>query len=198
MISGTVIQIRGPIVEIAVPPVRLTPNGQSTFWSKRAVLARPGIALHLRSLTFPSRCPAVSLVQRKSILTLRSRPCPPVSHTPSNPSPCLSADPATDLRRLFAGSNWNAPVSPGFPVRTAAGEWMIPVIIDLPYMRCSPASKRQHSRRKSATSSAPHWWWQVTIRRTISQASDRIHLRCSTSGVKSSGQHDYDRLIASV
>lgn len=41
---GTVIQIRGPIVEIAVPPVRLTPNGQSTFWSKRTVLARPGLA----------------------------------------------------------------------------------------------------------------------------------------------------------
>lgn len=41
---GTVIQIRGPMVEIAVPPVRLTPNGQSTFWSKRTVLARPGIA----------------------------------------------------------------------------------------------------------------------------------------------------------
>jgi hypothetical protein len=40
----TVIQIRGPMVEIAVPPVRLTPNGQSTFWSKRTVLARPGIA----------------------------------------------------------------------------------------------------------------------------------------------------------
>jgi len=41
---GTVIQIRGPMVEIAVPPVRLTPNGQSTFWSKRTVLAPPGIA----------------------------------------------------------------------------------------------------------------------------------------------------------
>lgn len=41
---GTVIQIRGPMVEIAVPPVRLTPNGQSTFWSKRDVLALPGIA----------------------------------------------------------------------------------------------------------------------------------------------------------
>jgi hypothetical protein len=41
---GTVIQIRGPMVEIAVPPVRLTPNGQSTFWSKRAVLALPRIA----------------------------------------------------------------------------------------------------------------------------------------------------------
>jgi len=41
---GTVIQLRGPMVEIAVPPVRLTPNGQSTFWSKRTVLARPGHA----------------------------------------------------------------------------------------------------------------------------------------------------------
>jgi len=41
---ATVIEIRGPMVEIAVPPVRLTPNGQSTFWSKRDVLALPGIA----------------------------------------------------------------------------------------------------------------------------------------------------------
>lgn len=66
-------------------------------------------------------------------MTLHPRPCPPVSNSSTNPSPCLSTDPATDLRRLFAGSNWNAPGSPGFPVRTAAGEWMIPVIIDLPY-----------------------------------------------------------------
>ncbi len=41
---GTVIQIRGPMVEIAVPPIRVAPNGQSTFWSKRAALALPGIA----------------------------------------------------------------------------------------------------------------------------------------------------------
>lgn len=32
---GTVIQIRGPMVEIAVPPTTLTPNGQSTFWANR-------------------------------------------------------------------------------------------------------------------------------------------------------------------
>lgn len=36
---GTVIQIRGPMVEIAVPPTTLTPNGQSTFWSRRDALA---------------------------------------------------------------------------------------------------------------------------------------------------------------
>ncbi|WP_147276301.1 hypothetical protein [Sphingomonas aracearum] len=36
---GTVIQIRGPMVEIAVPPTTLTPNGQSTFWSRRDTLA---------------------------------------------------------------------------------------------------------------------------------------------------------------
>ncbi|KQM36638.1 hypothetical protein [Sphingomonas sp. Leaf10] len=42
---GTVIQVRGPMVEIAVSPVRPTPNGQSTFWSKRTVLTRPGPAL---------------------------------------------------------------------------------------------------------------------------------------------------------
>ena len=32
---GTVTQLRGPMVEIVVPPYRSTPNGQSTFWSKR-------------------------------------------------------------------------------------------------------------------------------------------------------------------
>lgn len=42
---GTVIQVRGPMVEIAVPPVRPAPNGQSTFWSKRTILTRPGPAL---------------------------------------------------------------------------------------------------------------------------------------------------------
>ena len=41
---GTVIQIRGPMVEIAVPPIRVALNGQSTFWSKRDILALPGIA----------------------------------------------------------------------------------------------------------------------------------------------------------
>lgn len=38
---GTVIQIRGPMIEIAVPPDRLTPNGQSTFWSRRDALRPP-------------------------------------------------------------------------------------------------------------------------------------------------------------
>lgn len=38
---GTVIQIRGSMVEIAVPPTALTPNGQSTFWSRRDALAEP-------------------------------------------------------------------------------------------------------------------------------------------------------------
>ena len=38
---GTVIQIRGPMIEIARPPDRLTPNGQSTFWSRRDALRPP-------------------------------------------------------------------------------------------------------------------------------------------------------------
>lgn len=38
---GTVIQIRGPMIEIAMPPDRLTPNGQSTFWSRRDALRPP-------------------------------------------------------------------------------------------------------------------------------------------------------------
>jgi hypothetical protein len=42
---GTVIQMRGPMVEIAVPAYRSTPNGQSTFWSKRERLYPVGSAL---------------------------------------------------------------------------------------------------------------------------------------------------------
>lgn len=32
---GTVIQVRGPMAEVAVPATTTTPKGQSTFWSKR-------------------------------------------------------------------------------------------------------------------------------------------------------------------
>jgi hypothetical protein len=42
---GTVIQLRGPMVEIAVPAYRNTPNGQPTFWSKRDRLYPVGPAL---------------------------------------------------------------------------------------------------------------------------------------------------------
>lgn len=39
---GTVIQVRGPMVEVALPPMRTTPKGQSTFWSRKTVLFPPG------------------------------------------------------------------------------------------------------------------------------------------------------------
>lgn len=42
---GTVIQLRGPLVEIAVPPNRSAPNGASSFWSKREALFPAGPAI---------------------------------------------------------------------------------------------------------------------------------------------------------
>ena len=66
-------------------------------------------------------------------MIVRRRPRPTGSDSQSDSSSYLSADPATDPRRLSAGCSWNTPAPLGFPVRTAAGEWMIPVIIDLPY-----------------------------------------------------------------
>jgi hypothetical protein len=42
---GTVIQMRGPMVEIAVPAYRKIPNGHSTFWSKLDRLYPVGPAL---------------------------------------------------------------------------------------------------------------------------------------------------------
>ena len=41
---GTVIEVRGPMIEIAVPPTMLTPNGQATFWSRRDALRPAGSA----------------------------------------------------------------------------------------------------------------------------------------------------------
>ena len=66
-------------------------------------------------------------------MTLPLRPCRPVSATPCDQPSYPSAEPDTDLRWLFAGSKWHAPGSPGYPVRTTSGEWMIPIYVDLPY-----------------------------------------------------------------
>lgn len=42
---GTVIELRGPMVEVAVPVTRTAPNGQLTFWSRRDALFPPGTGL---------------------------------------------------------------------------------------------------------------------------------------------------------
>ncbi|RDE04203.1 hypothetical protein [Sphingomonas aracearum] len=47
--------------------------------------------------------------------------------------PYASADPATDLRLLFAGTKWSDPGHGGDPTKTEAGDWMIRVMLDLPY-----------------------------------------------------------------
>lgn len=47
--------------------------------------------------------------------------------------PYASADPSTDLRLLFAGTDWSEPGHGGYPTRTEAGDWMIRVMVDLPY-----------------------------------------------------------------
>ena len=58
------------------------------------------------------------------------KPTPLPSHeTP----PYASADPSTDLRLIFAGTDWSEPGHGGYPTRTAAGDWMIRVKLDLPY-----------------------------------------------------------------
>lgn len=47
--------------------------------------------------------------------------------------PYASADPSTDLRLLLAGTDWSEPGHGGYPTRTEAGDWMIRVMLDLPY-----------------------------------------------------------------
>lgn len=42
---GTVIELRGPMAEVALPVMRKAPNGERTFWSKRDALLPPGAGL---------------------------------------------------------------------------------------------------------------------------------------------------------
>jgi hypothetical protein len=47
--------------------------------------------------------------------------------------PYASADPSTDLRLRFAGTKWSEPGHGGSPTKTEAGDWMIRIMVDLPY-----------------------------------------------------------------
>lgn len=42
---GTIIQIRGPLAEVAVPVTVQTPNGQQSFWSRKERLVPPGYGI---------------------------------------------------------------------------------------------------------------------------------------------------------
>lgn len=44
-----------------------------------------------------------------------------------------SADPKTDPRWRYRGSEWARPGTPGSPPQTASGDWMIPIIVNMPY-----------------------------------------------------------------
>jgi hypothetical protein len=59
-------------------------------------------------------------------------PSKPITTAPSDQPSYPSADPTTDYRLWMIGSEWNGS-KPGYPTRTTSGEWMIPVIVDLPY-----------------------------------------------------------------
>lgn len=56
----------------------------------------------------------------------------PTPAPPRNQLPYASADPETDMRRMFAGMPIEAPGG-GKPTRTRSGEWMIRTTLDLPY-----------------------------------------------------------------
>ena len=47
---GTVIEVRGPMAEIALGGAQLTPSGQSTFWSRMDRLSPPGMNVCLYGL----------------------------------------------------------------------------------------------------------------------------------------------------
>ena len=65
-------------------------------------------------------------------MSLPLHPSKPLTTAPSDQPSYPSADPTTDYRLWMIGSEWNGS-KPGYPTRTTSGEWMIPVIVDLPY-----------------------------------------------------------------
>lgn len=65
-------------------------------------------------------------------MSLPLDPSKPITTAPSDQPSYPSADPTTDYRLWMIGSEWNGS-KPGYPTRTTSGEWMIPVIVDLPY-----------------------------------------------------------------
>ena len=56
----------------------------------------------------------------------------PIPAPPRTSLPYASADPETDMRRLFAGMPMET-TGGGKPTRTRSGEWMIRTTLDLPY-----------------------------------------------------------------
>lgn len=77
-------------------------------------------------------------------MSLPQDPGKPIKIYPAN-QPYPSADPATDLRLWMIGSEWNGP-SRGYPMRTTSGEWMVPVIVDLPYAMLASLEAEAQSR----------------------------------------------------
>lgn len=53
-----------------------------------------------------------------------------------------------DLHRILCtGSDCMAPGYPGYPMRTTSGDWMIPVIVDLPYAMLASLEAEAQSRK---------------------------------------------------
>jgi len=53
-----------------------------------------------------------------------------------------------DLHRiLFTGSDGMAPGYPGYPMRTTSEDWMIPVLVDLPYAMLASLEAEAQSRQ---------------------------------------------------
>ena len=65
------------------------------------------------------------------------------SHQPSYPI----IDPKTDIRLLLIGGEWLVPAPPGYPMRTTSGDWMIPVIVELPYAMLVSVEAEAQSRK---------------------------------------------------
>jgi len=79
-------------------------------------------------------------------MSLPLPPSTPITTAPSHEPSYPSADPTTDYRLWMIGSEWNGP-TPGYPMRTTSGEWMIPVIVDLPYAMLASLEAEAQSRK---------------------------------------------------
>ena len=79
-------------------------------------------------------------------MSLPLDPSKSITTAPSDRSFYSSVDPIDLHRLLFTGSDRMAPGDRGYPMRTTSGDWMIPVVVDLPYAMLASLEAEAQSR----------------------------------------------------
>lgn len=106
----------------------------------------------------------------------------PTPAPPPTSLPYASADPETDMRRMFAGMRME-PTGGGKPTRTKSGERMIRTTLDLPYSMLASLEATAGSDDIGNLSGSP-WPRPGTATGTTRSASDPIAMRPTMSDAR--------------